>query len=77
MLNVGTSGSYPAIFCGNQGNSLNDGNPIVFRHGAPDLSNVLMCDGHVKAMRVGDLMQTSISPADGKPYLFHFTMRGS
>ena len=77
VLVAGTFQGYPAIYCGDQGPGLNDGNPVLFRHGGPDLSNVLMCDGHTKAMRVSDLMQTSISPADNKPYLYHFTMRGS
>ncbi len=75
-LLTGTLGSYPGIFCGNETNSLNNGSPILFRHGG-DLSNVLMCDGHVKAMRISDLMQTSISPSDNQPYYYHFTMRGS
>ena len=82
VLGATKIGSYPAINCESNGTSvdpptLNDSNPVVFRHGGPDLSNVLMCDGHVKAMRVSDLMQTSISPSDNKPYFYHFTMRGS
>ena len=81
VLGVTKSGSYPAINCESNGTSvdnptLNDSNPVVFRHGGPDLTNVLMCDGHVKAMRVSDLMQTSVSPSDGKTYFYHFTMRG-
>jgi prepilin-type N-terminal cleavage/methylation domain-containing protein/prepilin-type processing-associated H-X9-DG protein len=75
-------GSYPAIGCESNGTTvdgftLNDDNPVVFRHGGPDLTNVLYCDGHVKAQRIGDLLQTSISPKDQKPYYYHFTMRGS
>ncbi len=76
-LVAGTVGSYPTVQCAtiNPGN-LQDGNPVVFRHGGPDLTNVLYCDGHAKAVRQGTLLQTSISPADGNAYFYNFTMRG-
>ncbi len=81
VLGATKAGSYPAIGCASNGSTvdgftLNDFNPVVFRHGGPDLTNVMYCDGHVKAQRIGDLMQTSISPKDQKPYFYHFTMRG-
>jgi prepilin-type N-terminal cleavage/methylation domain-containing protein/prepilin-type processing-associated H-X9-DG protein len=72
-----TLGNAPGINCAGQAFTLNDNAPMLFRHGAPDLSNVLYCDGHVKSVRQGVLLQTSISPADGKPYFYNFTMRGS
>ena len=76
-LIAGTTGSYPTVQCKtiNPGN-LQDGNPVVFRHGGPDLTNVLYCDGHAKAVRQGTLLQTSISPSDGNAYFYNFTMRG-
>ena len=30
---------------------------LVLRHGAPDMANVLYCDGHVKSQRMADLIQ--------------------
>jgi len=39
-----------------------------FRHGGPDLSNVLFCDGHVKTMRVGDLTKKNSAG-----FMWHFT----
>ena len=71
-----TIGSYPGIHCGDIAPSLNDGSPITFRHGGPDLSNVLYTDGHVKSVRQATLLQTSINPADNKPYFYNLTMRG-
>ena len=77
QLVPGTLGSAPALNCsGYAPVGLYDYNPVVFRHGAPDLTNVLFCDGHVKAKRLADLLQTSLSPADGHPYFYQFTMRG-
>lgn len=68
-----TIGSYPGIACvGNGAPSLNDNSPIVFRHGGPDLSNVLYCDGHVKSVRQATLLQTN---ANG--FFYNLTMRGS
>ncbi len=29
---------------------------MYFRHGAPDLANVLYCDGHVKSKRISDMI---------------------
>ena len=77
-LIAATQGSAPSLQCStiNPGN-LQDGNPVVFRHGGPDLSNVLFCDGHAKAMRQGDLMQTSIPAGQTQPYNYYLTMRGS
>ena len=71
-MHVDTIGSYPAINCADQGHSLNDGSPIVFRHGGPDLCNVLYCDGHVKSVRQAALLQTN---ANG--FFYNLTMRGS
>ena len=65
---VGTVGSAPAL-----GSLSNRGDgAVVFRHGAPDLANVLYCDGHVKSKRISDLSQTN---AGG--YMYQFTMQGS
>ena len=75
-LQAGTFGGQPTIHSSSQGPGPIDGNPVVFRHGAPDLSNVLFCDGHVKSMRQGELLKTSVSPADGQTYNYYFTMRG-
>ena len=74
-----TRGSYPGIVCQGQtdSNPINDNNPMLFRHGGPDLSNVLYCDGHAKAVRQGPMLQTSIPPGQTQPYFFNFTMRGS
>ncbi len=72
----GTQGSYPGLFCGNQGPSLNDGSPALFRHGGPDLSNVLYCDGHAKAIRLGTMMQTSVPAGQTQAYVYQLTMRG-
>jgi len=71
-----TQGSYPAIICQGQTPSLNDNNPVVFRHGGPDLTNVLYCDGHAKAVRQGPLLQTSIPAGQTQAYYYNFTMRG-
>lgn len=30
---------------------------VMFRHGAPDLANILYCDGHVKSKRLSDVIQ--------------------
>jgi prepilin-type N-terminal cleavage/methylation domain-containing protein/prepilin-type processing-associated H-X9-DG protein len=64
---IGTVGSAPAIgWNGNMGGK-NEG-AVTFRHGGPDLSNVLYCDGHVKTKRVGDLYQKNSAG-----YLWQFT----
>ena len=42
---------------------------VAFRHGGPDIANVLWCDGHAKAKRVGDLMQKNAAG-----YMWQFTM---
>ena len=79
LLIAGTFNGYPTIHSSDATqpqNSPIDGNPVVFKHGAPDLCNVLFCDGHVKSMRAGDLLKTSTSPADGRQYNYYFTMRG-
>ena len=49
----GTQGAYPAV---GTFNSRQDG-ATVARHGGPDLSNVLYCDGHVKSQRISTLIQ--------------------
>jgi prepilin-type processing-associated H-X9-DG protein len=73
--NVGptTIGSYPGIACvGNGPPSLNDNSPIVFRHGGPDLSNVLYCDGHAKSVRQSVLLQKNAAG-----FYYNLTMQGS
>jgi len=77
IYTTGTFGGSPTIHSSSQGPGPIDGNPIVFRHGAPDLANVLFCDGHVKSTRQGELLKTSVSPTDGKTYHYFLTMRGS
>jgi len=72
-----TVGSYPGINCAGQTPSLNDNSPILFRHGGPDLCNVLYCDGHVKSVRQADLLKTSIPPGQTQAYYYNLTMRGS
>ena len=68
-----TIGSYPGIACvGNGAPSLNDNSPIVFRHGGPDLCNVLYCDGHAKSVRQGVLLQTNAAG-----FFYNLTMQGS
>ncbi len=64
---VGTQGSYPAV---GSLNSLTDG-AAVCRHGGPDLSNTLFCDGHVKSLRLSTLTQKN---AAGN--FAYFTMAG-
>lgn len=76
-LNASTQGSAPSIQCSTIGAGLQDGNPVVFRHGGPDLSNVLYCDGHAKAVRQGTLLQTSVPAGQTQAYYYNFTMRGS
>ena len=66
-----TLGSYPGLICSGQTPSLNDNSPILFRHGAPDLSNVLYCDGHVKSVRLAALLATNSSGI-----FYNLTMRG-
>jgi prepilin-type N-terminal cleavage/methylation domain-containing protein/prepilin-type processing-associated H-X9-DG protein len=73
--NVGptTIGSYPGIACiGNGAPSLNDNSPIVFRHGGPDLCNVLYCDGHAKSVRQAVLLQQNAAG-----FFYNLTMQGS
>ncbi len=67
-----TLGGDPGIHCSDIAPSLNDGSPILFRHGAPDLANVLYCDGHVKSVRQADLLKTNASG-----FYYNLTMRGS
>ena len=66
-----TIGGYTGLGASGQIPSLNDFSPIVFRHGAPDLSNVLYCDGHVKSVRIANLLATN-----GSGILYNLTMRG-
>jgi len=72
-----TVGGYPGINCAGQTPTLNDNSPILFRHGGPDLCNVLYCDGHVKSVRQADLLKTSIPPGQTQAYYYNLTMRGS
>ncbi|MDQ2801087.1 MAG: DUF1559 domain-containing protein [Armatimonadota bacterium] len=39
------------------GLAANDNSKPVLRHGAPDQTNVLFCDGHVKAQKMSDLVK--------------------
>ncbi len=66
-----TIGSYPALICSGKTPTLNDYSPIVFRHGGPDLTNILYCDGHVKSVRIANLLATNSSG-----YFYNLTMRG-
>ena len=66
-----TIGGYTGLGVSGQNPTLNDFSPIVFRHGAPDLSNVLYCDGHVKSVRIANLLATNSSGI-----LYNLTMRG-
>ncbi len=70
-LVASTWGGQPDVQSADQSPGPIDGNPVVFRHGAPDLLNVLFCDGHVKAMRQATLLSTN---ANG--FFYYFTMRG-
>ena len=72
-----TQAGYPGINCAGQTPTLNDNSPILFRHGGPDLCNVLYCDGHVKSVRQADLLKTSIPPGQTQAYYYNLTMRGS
>ena len=71
-LAASTLGSYPTLACSGQPAAMVDNNPLVFRHGAPDLSNILYCDGHVKSVHLASLLATNASG-----YFYNFTMRGS
>jgi prepilin-type N-terminal cleavage/methylation domain-containing protein/prepilin-type processing-associated H-X9-DG protein len=44
---------------------------MMFRHGGPDIANVLFCDGHVKSKRLGDMAAQN---AGG--LLYQFTYEG-
>ena len=66
-----TLGSYPGLICSGQIPSLTNSSPILFRHGAPDLSNILYCDGHVKSVRLAALLATNSSGI-----FYNLTMRG-
>ena len=66
-----TIGSYPALICSGKTPTLNDYSPIVFRHGGPDLTNTLYCDGHVKSVRIATLLATNSSG-----FFYNLTMRG-
>lgn len=66
---VGTVGGVPAIgWNGNMGGTTEGS--ATFRHGGPDLTECLFCDGHVKAQRVGDLFKRNTAG-----YLWQFTMK--
>ncbi len=67
-------GGLTSLHSGTQDQGPIDGNPIMFRHN--ELANVLFCDGHVKALRIGDVLKQSVSPADNKNYQYLLTMRG-
>ena len=66
-----TLGSYPDLICSGQTPSLDKNSPFLFRHGAPDLSNILYCDGHVKSVRLATLLATNSSGI-----FYNLTMRG-
>ena len=48
----------------------------VARHGAPDLCNTLFCDGHVKSMRLENMLVTAKDPTTGNTYYPLWTNRG-
>jgi prepilin-type processing-associated H-X9-DG protein len=48
---------------------------LCFRHGAPDLANVLFVDGHVRGISVPDATATAVE-ADGKTYNYMFINNG-
>ena len=74
---LGTQNGYQAVGSLNQrGNGA-----AVTRHGAPDLCNVLYCDGHVKSMRIGAMIQPGKNPdllaiTTAQPYFAQFTNTG-
>jgi len=76
-----TLNGYPSINCatlspGSGGDAtLVDGDPVLFRHGDKNSTNVLWCDGHVKSLTIDQLMSTN-SDAGGT-YFYYFTMKGS
>jgi len=71
-MRPGTFGGYPGINCQAHTPTLNDDSPILFRHGGPDLCNVLFCDGHAKSVRQAFLLEKNANND-----FFHLTMRGS
>jgi prepilin-type processing-associated H-X9-DG protein len=64
---VGKDSGYPAFGWngGNMGNGTEGG--LVFRHGGPDIANVIWCDGHVKPLNMG---QATVKNSAGMYYLF-------
>ena len=71
---IGTDGSYQSV--GSHGGR-QDG-AAVARHGAPDLCNVLYCDGHVKSMRISAITQlgNDASLTSYGPYYAQFSQIG-
>ena len=67
-----TQGGLPAV---GSYNSLTDG-AMTFRHGGPDLAETLFCDGHVKALRMGDATTLSVKESDGNQYYLPFILQG-
>ena len=74
---LGAQNGYQAVgSLGQRGNGA-----AVARHGAPDLSNVLYCDGHVKSLRISAMTQPGKNPAllaliPTQPYFAQFTNTG-
>jgi prepilin-type processing-associated H-X9-DG protein len=54
---------------------LGDG-ALCFRHGGPDIANVLFCDGHVKALNAGQAT-VSNKESDGNVYDYLFICNGA
>ncbi len=67
-----TEGSYAGVGCAAKyPPNIIDGDGVLFRHGGPDISNVLWCDGHVKGWKIDQLMKQ-----DSNNVYVYFTIRG-
>jgi prepilin-type processing-associated H-X9-DG protein len=69
-LYAGTGYSIGSGFAGTTDDARNNGNMMEV-HGGPDIVNVLWCDGHVKSMKISNLLTTNSSGDYG-----YFTMQG-
>jgi prepilin-type N-terminal cleavage/methylation domain-containing protein/prepilin-type processing-associated H-X9-DG protein len=66
---VMTAGSYQAFgWKGTSGNGTEGS--VVFRHGGPDIANMLFCDGHAKSLHIGQVTQASNYNAAGINVIF-------